>query len=176
MHYQERQQNLLNKPEVLALFKQEPRRARNRTHTANPQGVRQAETAIKTFYNTSTAASNRARENLKHQDNLGKRLEARKRATSQRPVKNKPPHLDQYHSQVESLMERHVEEKLKAINEIKAKFRAETESVKEMASGAMLDMLVDQLDKRMQQEIEEATAALNTKRQQEIEALKHALA
>ncbi|CAG9325048.1 unnamed protein product [Blepharisma stoltei] len=148
-----------------------------------------ADQAIKEHLSSSSTTSFKICEMLRHQegDSLEQRLKARKRMGSpqatlggrmrSQTVENlmkisSETKFEKYQEEIEKIMEKYVDEKISRIQTIKNKYREEINEVNMMGNNDTISMVLNQLDRDMQREIDEVTKQIDRERKLEIAELK----
>lgn len=83
--------------------------------------------------------------------------------------------FDLFESQVEAIMEKFVESKMKVRKEIESKYEEELEEIKKMGDASVFKSLYEEMKKNKEQEIETAMKDLEEKRKAEISAVRKKL-
>lgn len=193
MHYHERLQNLLVRSDVIAVLQRNhssglsssfevkkktvAQRQRAKLNNLSLQmapsilGKKDADEVISKFIDQSMDTTNRLRESLKSQEDISKRIEARRRASSQQP-KLKDSQLEQCQNEIEKVLEKYVKEKLKRTKLMKRRYSEEAAEVKKMGGGELLAAVLQQMDQELECELAKMTAQLNEERKKELSVIK----
>mmetsp|Transcript_7387 Transcript_7387/g.7247 ORF Transcript_7387/g.7247 Transcript_7387/m.7247 type:complete len:285 (+) Transcript_7387:22-876(+) len=150
---------------------------------------RDAAQVIKEHMHTSSSISFKICEMLRNQEgtNLENRLKARKKQASTHstpgsrtrsqtmenitkiPTETK---FEKYQEEIEKIMEKYVDEKVNRIQTIKNQYREEINEVNMMGHNDTIAMVLNQLEKDMQREIDEVMKQIDRERKVEISELK----
>ena len=125
-------QESIKKPEELLIKSKSQRRPVTASFNQTlPVQKKDAEDVLNVHLHVSSNASSKSKESLRDQegDNLEKRLQARKRASSLKPVSSREPEIpkaskiEMYQNEIEQIMEKFAEDKITRTQAIKKKYK-----------------------------------------------------
>lgn len=82
---------------------------------------------------------------------------------------------EEFEKELEQIMEQSVMEKIEKTQKIKKKYREQIEDIKKMKGNAIMDQLIQELQRAMQQELSELESALEDKRKIAIKKIREFL-
>ena len=207
LHYKDRLQALLSRKDVLSILNpgnnnksQETLKRPEEIKTRNipkrqvsavfnqtaPMPKKDAEDVISVHLHESSHASSRTKASIRDQegDNLEKRLQARKRASSlkpqreeEKPEKSKISKIEMYQNEIEQIMEKYAEEKLMRMQIIKKKYKEQDNEIKAMQGNGIsqteiFGKLREELDRNLKKELDELQQELQRERKEKITELR----
>lgn len=139
--------------------------------TPSALGKKDADEVISKFIDQSADTTNRLRESLKSQEDISKRIEARRRTSSQQP-KLKDSQLEQCQNEIEKVLEKYVKKKLKMTKELKKRYNEEAVEVRKLGDGELLIAILRQMDQELEYELTMMASQLNEERRNELSGVK----
>ncbi|OMJ95848.1 hypothetical protein SteCoe_566 [Stentor coeruleus] len=145
-----------------------------------PIPKKDAEETITEHLHESHTISTRVRESLRNQegDNLEKRIQARKRASSLKPQNKSHRELpssskiEMYQNEIESIMEQFAEEKIQRTQGIKKKYLEKETELAKVQGIENVKKIKEEIDKIMRKEIDEMQVELLRERREKISLLR----
>ncbi|OMJ92564.1 hypothetical protein SteCoe_4701 [Stentor coeruleus] len=139
-----------------------------------------AEEAISEHLHESHTVSTRIKESLRNQegDNLEKRIQARRRASSLKPQNKNQREMpsnskiEMYQNEIESIMEQFAEEKILRTQGIKKKYLEKETELVNVQGIENVKKIKEDIDKVMKKEIEEMQVELLRERREKISLLR----